>query len=48
LTASAIGRYARYFTPPSTELIDTITVEKFEGSTNPLPSNANTAVKSKH
>ena len=38
--------YARYFTPPPTELIDTTTVEKFQGTTNALPSDANTAVKS--
>jgi outer membrane receptor protein involved in Fe transport len=38
--------YARYFTPPPTELIDTTTVQKFLGTTNALPSDANTAVKS--
>ena len=38
--------YARYFTPPPTEKIDTTTVEKFLGTTNALPSDANTAVRS--
>jgi outer membrane receptor protein involved in Fe transport len=38
--------YARYFTPPPTELIDTTSVQKFLGTTNALPSDANTAVKS--
>ena len=38
--------YARYFTPPSTEKIDTTTVTEFLGTTNALPSDANTAVKS--
>ena len=38
--------YARYFTPPPTEAIDTTTVQKFLGTTNALPSDANTAVKS--
>lgn len=38
--------YARYFTPPATEKIDTTSVEKFIGSTNALPSDANTAVRS--
>ena len=38
--------YARYFTPPPTEKIDTTSVAKFAGTTNALPSNANTAVKS--
>jgi outer membrane receptor protein involved in Fe transport len=38
--------YARYFTPPPTEKIDTTTVAKFLGTTNALPSDANTAVKS--
>lgn len=38
--------YARYFTPPPTEKIDTTTVQKFLGTTNALPSDANTAVKS--
>lgn len=36
--------YARYFTPPPTELIDTRTVALFANTTNALPSNANTAV----
>ncbi|MGN6526281.1 MAG: TonB-dependent receptor [Burkholderiaceae bacterium] len=38
--------YARYFTPPPTEKIDTISVAKFAGTTNALPSDADTAVKS--
>jgi outer membrane receptor protein involved in Fe transport len=38
--------YARYFTPPATEKIDTTSVERFLGTTNALPSDANTAVKS--
>jgi outer membrane receptor protein involved in Fe transport len=37
--------YARYFTPPPTEKIDTTSVQKFLGTTNALPSDANTAVK---
>ena len=38
--------YARYFTPPPTELIDTKSIAKFENTTNALPSDANTAVSS--
>ena len=38
--------YSRYFTPPPTEKIDTTSVQKFVGTTNALPSDANTAVKS--
>jgi outer membrane receptor protein involved in Fe transport len=38
--------YARYFTPPPTEKIDTTAVAKFAGTTNALPSDANTAVRS--
>ncbi len=38
--------YSRYFTPPPTEKIDTTSVTKFLGTTNALPSDANTAVKS--
>jgi outer membrane receptor protein involved in Fe transport len=38
--------YSRYFTPPPTEKIDTTSVQKFLGTTNALPSDANTAVKS--
>ncbi|MFG6488184.1 TonB-dependent receptor [Roseateles sp. BYS78W] len=38
--------YARYFTPPTTEKIDTTSVAKFLGTTNALPSDANTAVRS--
>lgn len=38
--------YARYFTPPPTEVIDTTSIQKFQNTTNALPSTANTAVKS--
>jgi outer membrane receptor protein involved in Fe transport len=38
--------YARYFTPPPTEKIDTTSIAKFIGTTNQLPSDANTAVRS--
>ncbi len=38
--------YARYFTPPPTEKIDTTSVQKFLGTTNALPSDANTSVRS--
>ncbi len=38
--------FARYFTPPPTEKIDTTSVAKFADTTNALPSDANTAVKS--
>ena len=38
--------YARYFTPPPSEKIDTTSVQKFVGTTNALPSDANTAVRS--
>ena len=38
--------FARYFTPPPTEKIDTTSIAKFAGTTNALPSDANTAVKS--
>jgi outer membrane receptor protein involved in Fe transport len=38
--------YARYFTPPPTEKIDTTSVALFQGTTNALPSNADTAVSS--
>ncbi|CAJ0737766.1 TonB-dependent receptor [Ralstonia mannitolilytica] len=38
--------YARYFTPPPTEKFDTTSVQAFSGTTNALPSDANTAVKS--
>lgn len=38
--------YARYFTPPPTEKIDTTSVARFLGTTNALPSDANTAVRS--
>jgi len=38
--------YSRYFTPPPTETIDTTSIQKFNGTTNALPSDANTSVKS--
>lgn len=38
--------YARYFTPPPTEKFDSTSVAAFAGTTNALPSDANTAVKS--
>lgn len=38
--------YARYFTPPPTEKFDATSVQAFSGTTNALPSDANTAVKS--
>jgi outer membrane receptor protein involved in Fe transport len=38
--------FARYFTPPPTEKIDTTSVAKFAGTTNALPSDADTAVTS--
>jgi outer membrane receptor protein involved in Fe transport len=38
--------YARYFTPPPTEKIDTTSVAKFVGTTNALPSDSDTSVKS--
>jgi outer membrane receptor protein involved in Fe transport len=38
--------YARYFTPPPTEKIDTTSVALFQNTTNALPSDANTAVAS--
>lgn len=38
--------YARYFTPPATEKFDETSVAAFLGTTNALPSDANTAVKS--
>ncbi len=38
--------FARYFTPPPTEKIDTTSIARFAGTTNALPSDANTAVKS--
>ncbi len=38
--------YARYFTPPPTEKIDVTSIQRFLGTTNALPSDANTAVKS--
>jgi outer membrane receptor protein involved in Fe transport len=38
--------YARYFTPPPTEKIDTTSIALFAGTTNALPSDANTAVRS--
>lgn len=37
--------YARYFTPPATELISATDVSKFNGTTGQLPSTGNFAVK---
>ncbi len=37
--------YARYFTPPPTEKIDTTSVAAFAGTSNALPSDANTSVR---
>jgi outer membrane receptor protein involved in Fe transport len=37
--------YSRYFTPPPSEKIDQTSVQKFLGTTNALPSDANTAVR---
>jgi len=38
--------YARYFTPPPTELIAPTDIALFQGTTNQLPSDVNTNVKS--
>ncbi len=38
--------YARYFTPPPTEKIDTTSIALFQNTTNALPSDADTSVKS--
>ena len=38
--------YSRYFTPPPTEKIDATSINLFLGTTNALPSDANTSVKS--
>jgi outer membrane receptor protein involved in Fe transport len=37
--------YARYFTPPPTEIIGTPSIEKFVDTTGAVPTNVNTAVK---
>ena len=37
--------YARYFTPPPTEIIGTTSLVKFQNTTNALPTDADTAVK---
>jgi outer membrane receptor protein involved in Fe transport len=37
--------YARYFTPPATELIASTDIAKFQGTTNALPSGSNTDVR---
>ncbi len=36
--------YARYFTPPATELIAPTSIAKFQGTTNALPTDVNTNV----
>ncbi|PNS08240.1 TonB-dependent receptor [Solilutibacter silvestris] len=38
--------YARYFTPPPTELISPTDIALFQGTTNQVPTNVNTNVKS--
>jgi len=38
--------YARYFTPPETELISPTDIALFQGTTNQLPTTGNTATKS--
>lgn len=38
--------YARYFTPPPTEKIDTTSISKFQNTSNALPGDANTSVVS--
>ncbi|HTR58796.1 MAG TPA: TonB-dependent receptor [Casimicrobiaceae bacterium] len=38
--------YARYFTPPPSELVTDATISKFEGTTNQQPSTENSPVKS--
>jgi len=42
-TAFHVG-YARYFTPPATELIAPTSIAKFQGTTNALPTDVNTNV----
>ena len=37
--------YARYFTPPATELIAATDIAKFQGTSNALPTDANTNVR---
>jgi outer membrane receptor protein involved in Fe transport len=37
--------YARYFTPPSTELIAATDIALFQGTSNALPTSANTSVR---
>jgi outer membrane receptor for ferrienterochelin and colicin len=37
--------YARYFTPPPTEIIGTTDIEKFAGTSGAVPGDANTSVK---
>ncbi len=37
--------YARYFTPPATELIAATDIAKFQGTTNAVPSGGNTQVR---
>jgi outer membrane receptor protein involved in Fe transport len=40
-TTTLHAGYARYFTPPPTELISPTDIAKFQGTTNALPSNVN-------
>lgn len=44
-STSLHGGYSRYFTPPTYELITPTDIAKFQGTTNQLPSNANTNVR---
>ncbi len=45
-TTTLHAGYARYFTPPPTELISPTDIAKFQGTTNQLPSDANAATLS--
>lgn len=45
-TTTLHAGYARYFTPPPTELIAARDIALFEGTTNALPSDVNAATKS--
>jgi len=45
-TTTLHAGYARYFTPPPTELISPTDIAKFQGTTNQLPSGANAATLS--
>ncbi|MEO7062915.1 MAG: TonB-dependent receptor [Dokdonella sp.] len=45
-TTTLHAGYARYFTPPPTELIAQASIELFQGTTNALPSDVDAATKS--